>query len=445
MPVRINQNMNYEEMIETRDIRENNKIWLPYGYFHKRLINGKYTNFVEFHDELVDFVFSSCVRAECQDNATIANKCQLHFTPNEGDGEVYAIAIEVGNFVTFEQLLNDMPAVVAQKDFISETIENLVELTCELNERGIYHLCFAPQNVFVKKNSNSVRLLCHGSYYQRLDQEALYERVEEYVAPEVLSGGEVDGRADVYSLAKFVEYLYRSSGLPLELRPVIKKATSEEAEKRYASVREFAAAMKNYRNMWRTGIAAAAALAVSLALVGLFFYVLPSPDPVEFVEKVEDPVTEDMLEDLDALLGIGADADSATIAQFAQQQQYIRDSLKVDDKKMREYEAKAEEIFRKQFTKEADAILSRVYNPERMNGGEKEFVARSQAMTEELARKQAELTEATYLPSDRTQRIASEIIDQLTEQKKAALDKDYMGFKKKPQEEEETTTTKDKK
>ena len=44
--------MNFEELVETRDVRKSNKVKMPFGYFHKRQIDGKYSNFVEFLDEL---------------------------------------------------------------------------------------------------------------------------------------------------------------------------------------------------------------------------------------------------------------------------------------------------------------------------------------------------------------------------------------------------------
>ncbi len=145
---------------------------------------------------------------------------------------------------------------------------------------------------------------------------------------------------------------------------------------------------------------------------------------IEYVKPVEDPIPDEMLEDEQMLLGIGADADSATIAKIVAQEKLVKDSFKVDEKKMRVYQAKAERIFRKQFTKEADRILSKVYNKEKMNLSEKEFMIRSKAMTEELAKKELELAKKSNLSGDRSQRIASEIVDQLTDKKMKELDKD---------------------
>jgi len=423
--------MNFEELLETRDVRKTTKVRLPYGYFYKRLIEGKYSNFVEFHDEVADHVaFSNCVRTEAADMEKIGNKHQLHFVPNEGDGGVYAIAVEVGNFITFEQLLNENPAVIARESFAADTLCDLVEITELLNDKGIYHVCFAPCNVLARKNDSSVRLLCHGSFYAKLDQETLYDGLEDYVAPEVLAGGEITARADVYSLAKFVSWLYHSAGLPLEWRHVIARATAEDPERRYSSVKEFYNALINYKNMRRTALVGFAAIAIALAIVGCYFYMLPQPEQVEYVKAVEEPIPDDMLDEENLLYGLGADADSATIANIVAKQMRLKDSLSIDEKEMKAYQAKAEQIFRKQFTKEADRILSKVYNNKQMNLNEKDFMARSRRMTEELAKVEQELAKSSNLGNERSQRIASEIIDQLTTKKMEALDKDYLGIKK---------------
>ncbi len=423
--------MNFEELLETRDVRKTTKVRLPYGYFYKRLIEGKYSNFVEFHDEVADHVaFSNCVRTEAADMEKIGNKHQLHFVPNEGDGGVYAIAVEVGNFITFDQLLNENPAVIARESFAADTLRDLVEITELLNDKGIYHVCFAPCNVLARKNDSTVRLLCHGSFYAKLDQETLYDGLEDYVAPEVLAGGEISARADVYSLAKFVGWLYHSAGLPLEWRHVIARATAEDPERRYSSVKEFYNALINYKNMRRTALVGFAAIAIALAIVGCYFYMLPQPEQVEYVKAVEEPIPDDMLDEENLLYGLGADADSATIANIVAKQMRMKDSLSIDEKEMKAYQAKAEQIFRKQFTKEADRILSKVYNSKQMNLNEKDFMARSRSMTEELAKAEEKLAKEANLGNEKSQRIASEIIDQLTTKKMEALDKDYLGIKK---------------
>ena len=356
--------MNFEELIETRDARKTTKVRLPYGYFYKRLIDGKYSNFVEFHDEVADNIFfQKSVKEEYEALAGIDQKEQLHFMPNEGDDGIYAIAVEVGHYITVEQLLHDDPAIVARGEFIKTTLRDLMAFTSYLNEQGIYHVCFAPSNILLRKNDQAVRLLCHGSFYTKLDQDVLYDGVEEFVAPEVFNGGTIDSRTDVYSLGKFISYIYESSGLPLELKRVVEKATAENPEDRYDSVETMRKMIANLTKARRTGVTVVAAIAIALAVVGLFFYLLPSPEVVEYVKPVDEPIPDEMVEeDPDMLLGIGADADSATIAHIVELQKRRKDSLGMSPGKMREYNAKAEAIFRKQFTKAADAIISDVYN-----------------------------------------------------------------------------------
>ena len=93
----------------------------------------------------------------------------------------------------------------------------------------------------------------------------------------------------------------------------------------------------------------------------------------------------------------------------------------------------------KQFTAAAEVIISRVYNTESMNGEQKVFAAKSKQMTEDLAKKQEELSKLTNLSSDRTQAIASEIIENITRKKMEAMDKDYIGLRTR-QEEKNTST-----
>ena len=405
-------------------MRKTNKVRLPYGYFYKRLIDGRYSNFVEFHDELSDnIVFSESIRRQCDVLGSIKNKHQLHFTPNQEDEGIYALAVEPGNYITFEQLLNDSPSIVARKDFIESTIRDLVEITHELHAHDVQYLCYAPSNILVRKSDSTVRLLCHGSFFLPLKmQESIYDGLEDYIAPEVMANGVADARSDVYSLGRFITYLYASSGVPFEQKQVLAKATAESPEERYATVDDLLRAMNLRRNFRRTATLGLAALAVALICLGIFFETVPNTEPVEFVKPVEEPVGEDLLDDgFNPLTELGPDADSATIARAIQD--YMRnDSDKVDEKKLREFNAKAERIFRKQYTQAAERILSKIYDNEHMNNTEKNFKASSEEVMKELVAKQVELTKNSAISSEKAQRIASEVIDQLTEKKKAALD-----------------------
>ncbi len=428
--------MNFEQLVESREKRNTSKVRMPYGFFTKRLFNGRFSNFVEFHDELTDSLsFTKGVKEESEATSKISNRHQLHFTLNQGEEhqDVFAIALETGNYTTMELLLNDNPAIVAKTDFINQTIRDLMEITMLLNERKIYHLCFAPSNVLVRMTDYSTYLLHHGSFYLKVDQDFLWEGIEDFVAPEVLSEKRADDRSDVYALGKFICWIYETSGMPFGLQKLVNKAIDANPEERYATVADFYNVLNHYFSARKTGVAAAVALGIALAIVGLFFYLLPQPEVVEYVKPVEEPIPDEMIDD-DLLLGIGADADSATIARIVAGEMHRKDSMEVDEREMRMFNAKAEAIFRKQFAKAADEILSKVYNKDKMSMTEKDFLVKSKAMTEELAKKQEELSKATNLDGARSQHIASDIIDQLTDKKMKQLDKDYMGIRQKKDE-----------
>ena len=97
-------------------------------------------------------------------------------------------------------------------------------------------------------------------------------------------------------------------------------------------------------------------------------------------------------------------------------------------RQQKEYEAKAEQIFRKRFTAEADRVLSKIYNNEHMNSSEKKFLSEMSGVNEELMKLQNEIAEEAGLSNARSQLLGTEIVETLTEQKKKKLQ--YYGVQK---------------
>ena len=71
--------------------------------------------------------------------------------------------------------------------------------------------------------------------------------------------------------------------------------------------------------------------------------------------------------------------------------------------------------------KEADRILSKIYNKEYMSNSEKTFLSKSQPIIEELVKRQEELSNDAGLSPQRTEQIANEINDRVSNQKKKAI------------------------
>ena len=159
------------------------------------------------------------------------------------------------------------------------------------------------------------------------------------------------------------------------------------------------------------------AVVLALVVVGLYFELMPETTEMEFVKPAPRLATDELIEDgFDpAELGV-ITGDTALMTEQQRQQQ-------------KEYAAKAEQIFRKRFTAEADRLLSNIYNSEYMNSSEKKFMSEMSSVNEELIKLQTEIGNEAGLSDARSQLLATQIVETLTEQKKKKLQ--YHGIQKK--------------
>ena len=402
--------MNYEEMLAAKNEGKLNKTLLPIGEYYRIQMDGKYRAVVSIRQELnSSIVFSGALKTECERNKTLVNRYQLHYTPvmNES-GEVEQLEVEAGVFLSMEQLLNENPAVVAEKGFIDNTLQALVDITSYLHSQGIRHICYSPKTVMVRKGDHAVMLLSHGSFYLAMDdQRGLYGDDAAYVAPEVLEHGTIDDRCDVYSIGKFMEAIFLHAGMSVEYREAMKKATSEKPEDRYDTPLALLKAVQSRRSMMRSAMMLVAAVIVALVSFEIYAEMVPEPTQVEYVKPAPRQATDDLLDDGFKPEDLGVvSADSMT---------------EEDIEAQRVYKAKAEEIFRKNYEKEADRILSKIYNKDYMNTTEKQFAAQSQSTIEELMKVQQKMGQEASLTPERAQLIASEIIERVTNEKKKQM------------------------
>ena len=402
--------MNFEEMLAAKNEGKLNKTLLPIGEYYRVQIDGKFRAVINIRPDLDSSIaFSGALKTECERNKTLANKHQLHYTPvvNE-NGEIKELEIESGVFLSMEQLLNENPAIVAEKGFVDNVLQALVDITTYLHGQGIQHVCYSPKTVLVRKGDHAIMLVTHGSFYLALnDQRGFYGDDVAFVAPEVLEHGTVDERCDVYSIGKFMEAIFEHAGMSVEYRKALKKATSEKPEDRYENPQALLKTVQSRRSMMRSAMMFVAALIAALVIFEVYLELVPEPTQVEFVKPAPRQATDDLLDDGFQPEDLGVvSADSLT---------------EEDEEAHRVYQAKAEEIFRKNYEKEADRILSKIYNKDYMNSTEKAFAAESQTTIEELMKVQQKMGAEASLTPERAQLIASEIIDRVTNEKKKQL------------------------
>ncbi len=406
--------MNYEEMLDKRDGVSTHQEKMPLGTFYKKLIDRKYRNVVELRPELSDsMLFCDGLKSDVAFTTEFRHDGQLHFTVNADSNGIYELELENGNYSTFYQLLTNNPALVAQDGFVGQVLGQLVRLLEKLHEQNVYACCLAPQNVFVRKSGGSPLVLTHGSFYK--DKKTLYEGFDDFLAPELLQDdASPDMRSDVYALGKFMEWLLRDGSMSFEYKKAIAKAIDADPDKRFATPADMLGAITRKRSMGRSALMLGAAVTLTLLCVGIYFETVPQPVDVEFVQPAEqhddNPFDDDGLTDAELAGGVG---DTTSMSEEEKQE-------------LAASQAKSEEIFRRQFTREAERVLSKIYSKENMNSSEQAFISASNTLMDELMRRRDQLAAQSGLPADKTSHMASQIISSIREQKKKQL-KTYGG------------------
>lgn len=404
--------MNYEELIESRDSCTLRIAKLPVGVLYKQLVDKKYCNVVKIREDLKEsLIINGDIEYECQRCPTLTNAHLLHYQAIKDDkGSVVGLMVEQGNFTNLSELFQNNPSVASTPDSICKIVDDLFEVTAYLNSQNVYHVCFSPETVLCRKSGNSVLLLSHGSYYQN-KASLMFAGYADFVAPEVLSGGTIDSRSDVYSLGKLMESLFTLSAMPISYRKVIERATRENPEERYQSATEMQHDLHSKSRLYKTLIIAA--LVVAFVGIGTFLWMDANSDKsnMEYVKSAPKEPEDDLLDDgfnPQTELGVVMNDSSYEMTPQQKKQQQI-------------YEKKVEAIFRARFAKKANVILDRIYNKTYMSASEKQFMVGSKNVTNELMKAQMDIGQKAGLSDAASQRIASGIVETLTKQKMNAM------------------------
>lgn len=409
--------MNYEEMLNTQENVGNNRVTTPLGTFYRKPVSRKYRYVVQLRYELADsLVFCEGLRRDQQQSAAAEEPYQLGYVLNEDSGGIYEIELEHGNYQSLAQLLYNQPAVVAEPGFVRNFISALMDVTERLHEKGIFHLCYSPDNIFVRKGEKTPLLLCHGSSFLAMtDQRRLYQGFEDDVAPEVLVEGRADERSDVFGLGRFIEHLLESGNLGYDYKGVVKKATAEDPDKRYATVHEMRSALNAKRNTRRSMWLLAAACAVVAVAVIAFFGIIKEPTTVEFVddngmkakpdpfqEEFDDEYVDDQEPYMDPEIALYLDSIEPMTDEEVKM---LSDSIHVNEQ--------LNTIFRRRFAQKARVALSPLYGTSENGMTENDYIAKSEQVMKDLYEYAEKLGKETGLNIEDANSVAGQIIAHL--------------------------------
>lgn len=192
------------------------------------------------------------------------------------------IVMEYVDGRTLEEFLTENPTQSVRESVARQ----LLEAIGYCHGKQIVHRDLKPSNILVTYNGNRVKLIDFGlsdsDRYAVLKEQAF---TKAYAAPEQLSGGEVDNRADLYAFGLILKQL-----IPNRYGRVVRKCLQPKKEKRYASAEEVAEAMASCRK-WRRvmpwGMAAMAVIAVLSVFSLLHFSKGETTEPMQ--PSVESP------------------------------------------------------------------------------------------------------------------------------------------------------------
>ncbi len=178
----------------------------------------------------------------------LASKPGPHLARHMGDGKAN------GRPYIVTELLE--PADLPHGDSaVAEYLLELCSALSSLHKMGIVHRDVKPSNV-MRRRSGELVLIDLGlvkdvakSTEPRKDVSIVKGKVvamgtPSYAAPEQMNGGEITPAADIHALGRIANAAFADNPPPQWL-PIIRRATSSIPNQRYATVDEFAAAVRN--------------------------------------------------------------------------------------------------------------------------------------------------------------------------------------------------------
>ena len=334
----------------------------------------------------------ACREAFAKDEARLAELHPAHQLPSPSREKT----------VTAERHLHDEPAFVTQGREMRRVAEEVMTAVEELHQGGTHHLHLHPKNVLLTKGDYAVRLTNPQGGYMGVFYLAEREP-DGFTAPELSPEADLK-RCDVYSVGKFIAWLYDMGTLPYRYRRAVHRACQTDPRKRPADIRALRRIIHQdtvKQHLFKGVLWMAAALLAGLLL--LWATTTEGDEEIHFVEP-----TANYHYVYDSISG---------------KEYYVNDSVmeaahaareRENERMMEVYAQKVQEIFKREFREKAMPVLTDIYTKERLTGDAQTFSALNKKAMLQLQEVQAELAAQYELDGVTSAKAASEVIDELT-------------------------------
>lgn len=188
-----------------------------------------------------------------------------YYTRHETDNEV-SIVMEYVDGESLKQRLQSNPKYFADPHKLHRFLSQLLQALGVLHAKQLLHLDINPSNILLTTVNGDVRVIDLG--FCHTDSAPFTEGCTPmYAAPEQMSGkGVLTARTDIYAVGSLMRYIDECTPLPRHYLKLMRRALSEDASCRFASVEDMLNEM-NRRGYMRRAIGACAIFVV-LAVMG---------------------------------------------------------------------------------------------------------------------------------------------------------------------------------
>ena len=183
---------------------------------------------------------------------------------------------------TLDRWLSRKPALRERRRVFDE----LLSVMAYLHQKGIVHNDLKPENILITRSGQSLKLIDFGYADDSTHLEKAIGGTRAYAAAELIAGGEVDARSDVWSIGRLMLDLF-----PGRYRCIVRRCLRTAPENRFPSAGALQRAWRHRALPWKIAAAlAAAALVLWPLLRGPRIVTVPSEELQEAVDSLHATV-----------------------------------------------------------------------------------------------------------------------------------------------------------
>ena len=176
------------------------------------------------------------------------------------------IVMEYVDGMTLAEFLTTSPSASERKRILSELLD-AVEF---IHRHQVVHNDLKPENILITRNGHNVKLIDFGYADCVFSTDKATGGTKSYASPELLNGGEIDCKSDIYSIGHIIRALF-----PHRYKLIARKCQHKNANRRYLKVSAIGKAVRR-RDVWLL-------LSVVVAVIGFALFVA-----IWFVNKRQD-------------------------------------------------------------------------------------------------------------------------------------------------------------